>query len=42
MKRCKVGPNLIMPDKSSYSRIQADDVAALLDQHFPGAEELAS
>jgi len=42
MKRCKAGPNLIMPDKSRYSRIQADDVAALLDQHFPGAEELAS
>jgi len=42
MKRCKAGPNLIMPDKSRYSRIQADDVAALLDQHFSAAEELAS
>lgn len=42
MKRCKAGPNLIMPDKSRYSRIQASEVAALLDQHFPEADEMAS
>lgn len=46
MKRCKAGPNLVMPDKSRYSRIQARDVAAVLDQKFPGsspaAAELAS
>ena len=34
MKRCKAGPNLIMPDRSRYSRIQAGEVAALLDPAF--------
>ena len=42
LKRCKSGPNLIMPDRSRHSRIQANDVAALLDQHFPGSSEIAS
>lgn len=42
LKRCKSGPNLIMPDRSRYSRIQASEVAALLDQHFPGSGEMAS
>jgi (2Fe-2S) ferredoxin len=42
MKRCKAGPNLIMPDKSRYSRVKASDAAALLDQHFPGSSEIAS
>jgi (2Fe-2S) ferredoxin len=35
MKHCKAGPNLVMPDKTRYSRIQANDVPALLDKHFP-------
>ncbi len=35
MKNCKGGPNLIMPDKTRYSRIQAKDVSALLDKYFP-------
>ncbi|BAZ41321.1 hypothetical protein NIES4101_72860 [Calothrix sp. NIES-4101] len=35
MKNCKGAPNLVMPDKTRYSRIQAQDVPALLDKHFP-------
>jgi (2Fe-2S) ferredoxin len=35
MKNCKGGPNLVMPDKTRYSRIQAKDVPALLDKYFP-------
>jgi (2Fe-2S) ferredoxin len=35
MKNCKGGPNLIMPNKTRYSRIQAKDVPALLDKYFP-------
>lgn len=42
MKQCKAGPNLVMPDKSRYTRIQADQVAALVDKHFPGTGEIAS
>lgn len=35
MKQCKAGPNLIMPDKTRYSRIHASEVSALVDKHFP-------
>jgi (2Fe-2S) ferredoxin len=35
MKDCKAGPNLVMPGKTRYSRIQSADVPALLDKHFP-------
>lgn len=36
MKQCKQAPNLVvMPEKTRYSKIQAADVPALLDQHFP-------
>ncbi|MBD2567802.1 (2Fe-2S) ferredoxin domain-containing protein [Anabaena lutea] len=37
MKNCKAGPNLVMPDKTRYSKIQAAQVSALIDKHF-GAE----
>ncbi|WP_071188234.1 (2Fe-2S) ferredoxin domain-containing protein [Trichormus sp. NMC-1] len=37
MKNCKAGPNLVMPDKTRYSKIQAAQVPALIDKHF-GAE----
>jgi (2Fe-2S) ferredoxin len=42
MKQCKAGPNLVMPDKSRYTRIQATEVPALLDEHFPTSTEIAS
>lgn len=34
MKNCKAGPNLVMPDKTRYSRIQAEQVPTLIDKHF--------
>lgn len=34
MKNCKAGPNIVMPDKTRYSRIQASQVPALIDKHF--------
>jgi NADH:ubiquinone oxidoreductase subunit E len=34
MKNCKAGPNLVMPDKTRYSRIQASQVPAIMDRHF--------
>lgn len=42
MKRCKAGPNVVMPDKSRYSRIRPEEVAALVDQHFPETGDIAS
>ncbi|QEI42594.1 hypothetical protein BMF77_03204 [Dolichospermum sp. UHCC 0315A] len=36
MKNCKAGPNLVMPDKTRYSKIKAEQVPALIDKHFPG------
>jgi (2Fe-2S) ferredoxin len=35
MKRCKAGPNIVMPDKTRYTRIRPGDVPAILEQHFP-------
>ncbi len=34
MKQCKAGPNLIMPDKTRYSRIRPEAIPELLDKHF--------
>ncbi|MEH1844476.1 MAG: (2Fe-2S) ferredoxin domain-containing protein [Nostoc sp.] len=34
MKNCKAGPNLVMPDKTRHSRIQASQVPALMNQHL--------
>ncbi|MBH8552424.1 (2Fe-2S) ferredoxin domain-containing protein [Nostocaceae cyanobacterium CENA357] len=34
MKNCKAGPNLVMPDKTRYSKIQAAQVPAIMDKHF--------
>jgi (2Fe-2S) ferredoxin len=34
MKQCKAGPNLIMPDKTRYSRITAADVSEICDRHL--------
>ena len=34
MKNCKAGPNLVMPDKTRYSKIQAEQVPTLIDKHF--------
>jgi (2Fe-2S) ferredoxin len=34
MKRCKAGPNLVMPDKTRYTKIRAEAIPALIEQHF--------
>ncbi|MBW4673735.1 MAG: (2Fe-2S) ferredoxin domain-containing protein [Desmonostoc geniculatum HA4340-LM1] len=34
MKNCKAGPNLVMPDKTRYSQIQAPQIPALMNKHF--------
>jgi (2Fe-2S) ferredoxin len=35
MGKCKSGPHLIvMPDRTSYSKIQPKDVAGILTKHF--------
>jgi (2Fe-2S) ferredoxin len=37
MKNCKAGPNLVMPDKTRYNRIQAAQIPAVMDKHFAAA-----
>ena len=34
MKRCKTGPNLVMPDKTRYTKISPKAIPALIEQHF--------
>ncbi len=34
MKNCKAGPNLVMPDKTRYSRLGVKQVPALIEKHF--------
>jgi len=34
MKNCKAGPNLVMPDKTRYSKIKPAQVPVLIDKHF--------
>ncbi len=35
MKRCKAGPNVVMPDKTHYTRLRPDDITHVVDRHFP-------
>ncbi len=37
MKRCKAGPNLVMPDKTRYTKISPKAIPALIEQHFTPA-----
>ncbi|MBD2344081.1 (2Fe-2S) ferredoxin domain-containing protein [Anabaena subtropica] len=39
MKNCKAGPNLVMPDKTRYTRIQAAQVPALMNKHFADSQQ---
>jgi (2Fe-2S) ferredoxin len=41
MKRCKAGPNLVMPDKTRYTRVHPESVSELVEQHFPKADKTA-
>ncbi len=35
LKQCKVGPNIIMPDKTHYRKIAVSEIPAVVDKHFP-------
>jgi (2Fe-2S) ferredoxin len=39
MKNCKAGPNVVMPDKTRYTRLDAAQVPALIDKHFANSIE---
>lgn len=39
MKNCKAGPNLIMPDKTRYTRIPAEQVPAIINKHFGNSQQ---
>ncbi|MEB3182114.1 MAG: (2Fe-2S) ferredoxin domain-containing protein [Nostocaceae cyanobacterium] len=39
MKNCKGGPNVVMPDKTRYSRIQAEQIPAVMNKHFPDTSQ---
>ncbi|MEA5577694.1 (2Fe-2S) ferredoxin domain-containing protein [Anabaena sp. UHCC 0451] len=34
MKNCKAGPNLVMPDKTRYTKVKPEQVSILVDKHF--------
>lgn len=34
LKQCKAGPNIVMPDKTRYSRIQAAEIPEVIERHF--------
>ncbi|MBV8887691.1 MAG: (2Fe-2S) ferredoxin domain-containing protein [Chroococcidiopsidaceae cyanobacterium CP_BM_RX_35] len=38
MKKCSSGPNLVMPNKSRYSRVTPAQIPRLLDKHFTKSE----
>jgi (2Fe-2S) ferredoxin len=42
MKRCKEGANVVMPDKTKYSRVRPESLSALVDKHFSTAETMSS
>ncbi|MBE9054669.1 (2Fe-2S) ferredoxin domain-containing protein [Sphaerospermopsis sp. LEGE 08334] len=42
MKNCKAGPNLVMPDKTRYTKVQPSQVAILVDKHFGEDAEIKS
>ena len=35
MKKCSSGPNLVMPDKTRYSRVKVAQIPELIDKHCP-------
>ena len=39
MKNCKAGPNVVMPDKTRYSRIPCKQVPVIMDKHFADNRE---
>jgi (2Fe-2S) ferredoxin len=39
MKNCKAGPNVVMPDKTRYTRIQAAQVPAIIEKHIANSPD---
>ncbi|CEJ46056.1 Uncharacterized protein apha_02297 [Umezakia ovalisporum] len=39
MKKCKAGPNVVMPDKTRYSPVEAGQVPAIIDKYFADTRE---
>jgi NADH:ubiquinone oxidoreductase subunit E len=35
MKACSKGPNFVFPGKARYTKVDAKDIPALVDEHFP-------
>lgn len=42
MKNCKAGPNLVMPDKTRYTKVKPEQVSILVDKHFGKDAEIES
>ncbi len=40
MKQCKAGPNIVMPDKTRYRRVDPREIPDLLDKHLAKAENI--
>jgi (2Fe-2S) ferredoxin len=40
MKNCGQGPNVIMPGKARYCKINAREIPGLVDKHFPDVEPI--
>lgn len=41
MKQCKAGPNIVMPDKTRYRRVETEEIPELLDKHFDRKENIS-
>ncbi|MBD2136332.1 (2Fe-2S) ferredoxin domain-containing protein [Anabaena sp. FACHB-1237] len=42
MKNCQAGPNLIMPDKTHYTKVKSAQLPILVDKHFGKDVEIES
>ncbi|MCL1469268.1 (2Fe-2S) ferredoxin domain-containing protein [Argonema antarcticum] len=40
MKQCKAGPNIVMPDKTRYKRVDPREIPHLIDKHLAKEETL--
>lgn len=40
MKNCSKGPNVIMPGKARYCKLDAKEIPDLVDKHFPAIESV--
>jgi (2Fe-2S) ferredoxin len=38
MKNCSKGPNVVMPGKARYCKIDAKEISDLVDKHFPASD----